>query len=90
MLSESLEEIEQLSLPKVKIMNNKNLIETEIKPLCSFAQEKQIHMYIDQLENMFNSNEVINFIHNMNTRLKLKLVKREVLILLKYIFRYII
>lgn len=56
-----MEEMEQFS-PKVKITNNKNVVENEIKPLFSFAGEKQLQMCIDQLENMLNSNEVINFI----------------------------
>lgn len=58
MLSDSLEEIELLSSIKVKNTNT-NSIETEIKPLSSLAQEEQLQMYIDELEKMFNSNEVI-------------------------------
>lgn len=63
MLSDCLDEIEQLSLIKLKNMTNINSEDTEIKPLCSFAQEEQLQMYIDQLEIMFNSDEVINFIN---------------------------
>lgn len=62
MLSDSLEEIELLSLSKVKNSNNINSTEIEVKPLCSFAQEDQLQIYIDRLEEMFNSNEVIIFI----------------------------
>lgn len=58
MLSDSLEEIELLSSTKVKNTNTSS-IETDIKPLSSFAQEEQLQMYIDQLEKMFSSNEVI-------------------------------
>lgn len=58
MLSDSLEEIELLASTKVKNTNT-NSMETDIKPLCSFAQEEQLQMYIDQLEKIFNSNEVI-------------------------------
>lgn len=62
MLSDCLDEIEQqLSLTKVKNMINTNSLETEIIPLCSFTQEEQLQIFIDQLENMFNSKEVINF-----------------------------
>lgn len=62
MLSDCLGEIEeQLSSTKVKNMINANSLETEINPLCSFSQEEQLQMYIDQLENMFNSKEVITF-----------------------------
>lgn len=60
MLSECLEEIEKLSFTTVKNIKYTNLIETEIGPTCSFSQQEQIQIYIDQLENMFNSNEVIN------------------------------
>jgi len=63
MLSNCLEEFEQLSSTKIKTTNSINLIETEIKPLSSFAQEEQLQMYIDQLEKLFNSNEVIYFIY---------------------------
>jgi len=80
MLSESLEEIKQLTFPKLEIMTNKNSIETEIKPLCSYVQEKQLQMYIDLLENMFNSNEVINFIYYIiNTILTFKLFEYKIL-----------
>jgi len=58
MLSDCLEEIEQLSLAKVKNMTTTN---SEIKPVCTFAQEEQIQMFIDKLENIFNSNEVNNY-----------------------------
>lgn len=61
MLSDGLEEIELLSSTKVKNINT-NSIETDIKPLGSFAQEEQLQMYLDQLEKMFNSNEVIIFL----------------------------
>lgn len=63
MLSDCLDEIEQLSSIQVNNMTNNNSVDTEIKPLCSFAQEEQLQMYIDQLENMFSSNEVINLIY---------------------------
>lgn len=56
MLSDCLEEFEQLSSTKVKYS-----VETEIKPLCSFAQEEQLQTFIDELENMFNSNDVNNY-----------------------------
>jgi hypothetical protein len=56
MLSDCLEEIEQLSSTKVK-----NSIDFDIKPLCSFVQEEQLQTFIDQLENMFSSNDVINY-----------------------------
>lgn len=59
MLSDCLEEINQSSLRKQENMY-KTSLETEIKPLCSFAQEEQLQVYIDQLENMLNSNEVTN------------------------------
>lgn len=59
MLSDCLEEIEQLSSAKVKNMST-NSEENEIKPLCSFAQEEQLKVFIDKLENLFNSNEIIN------------------------------
>lgn len=58
MLSDCLEEIEQLSLTKVKNMKTTNSEETEIKPMYTFAQEEQIQAFIDKLENIFNSNEV--------------------------------
>lgn len=58
MLSDCLEEIEQLSLTKVKNIKTINSEETEIKPICTFAQEEQIQAFIDKLENIFNSNEV--------------------------------
>jgi len=61
MLSDSLEEIELLSLSKVKNFNNINPTEIEVKPFCSFAQEDQLQIYIDRLEETFNSNEVIIF-----------------------------
>ncbi|XP_060834763.1 uncharacterized protein LOC132917839 [Rhopalosiphum padi] len=57
MLSDCLEEIEQLSLAKVKNMTTTN---SEIKPVCTFAQEEQIQMFIDKLENIFNSNEKLS------------------------------
>lgn len=60
MLSDCLEEIEQLSSPKVKNVTTINSEDTEIKPLCSFAQEEQLKVFIDKLENIFNSNEVNN------------------------------
>jgi len=59
MLSDCLEEIEQLSLTKMNNMKTTNS-ETEIKPICTFAQEEQIQAFIDKLENVFNSNEVKN------------------------------
>lgn len=59
MLSDCLEEMEQISSAKVNKMINLRPEETEIKPLCSFDQEKQLQRYINQLENMFNSNEVM-------------------------------
>uniref|UniRef100_A0A2H8TVK4 Protein CIP2A n=1 Tax=Melanaphis sacchari TaxID=742174 RepID=A0A2H8TVK4_9HEMI len=59
MLSDCLEEIEQLSLAKVKIVTE-NSVETAIKPMCTFAQEEQIQMFIDKLENIFNSNEILS------------------------------
>lgn len=59
MLSDCLEEMEQISSAEVKKMINLRSEETEIKPLCSFDQEKQLQIYLDKLENMFNSNEVI-------------------------------
>lgn len=62
MLADSLEEIEKLSLTNVKNIRCTNLEETEVKPLCSFSQQEQLQLYIDQLENMFNSNEVISLI----------------------------
>jgi len=58
MLSDCLEEIEQLSSTKVKSVTTTNLEDTEIKPLCSFMQEEQLQVFIDKLENIFNSNEV--------------------------------
>ncbi|XP_003247737.1 uncharacterized protein LOC100576041 [Acyrthosiphon pisum] len=60
MLSDCLEEIEQLSSAKVKNATTINSDETEIKPLCSFAQEEQLKVFIDKLENIFNSNEILN------------------------------
>lgn len=60
MLSDCMEEIEQLSSTKVKNVTNTNSEDIEIKPLCSFAQEEQLQVFIDKLENMFNSNEVKN------------------------------
>lgn len=59
MLSDCLEEI-KLST-KVKNSIKSNSMETELKPLCSFTQENQLQTYIGQLENMFNSKEVIYF-----------------------------
>lgn len=61
MLSDCLEEIEQYSSSKIKNLTIENSIGTETKPLCSFAEEQQLQKLIDQLENMFNSNEVIIF-----------------------------
>lgn len=58
-LSDCLEEIEQLSVTTVKNIKHTNSVETEIKSICSFSQQEQLQIYIDQLENMFNSNEVI-------------------------------
>lgn len=60
MLSDCLEEIDQLSSAKVKNAATINSDETEIKPLYSFAQEEQLKVFIDKLENIFNSNEVNN------------------------------
>ncbi|XP_060862831.1 uncharacterized protein LOC132939589 isoform X2 [Metopolophium dirhodum] len=60
MLSDCLEEIEQLSSAKVKNATTINSDETEIKPLCSFSQEEQLNVFIDKLENIFNSNEILN------------------------------
>jgi len=60
MLSDCLEEFDQLSSAKIKNATATNSEETEIKPLCSFAQEEQLKVFIEKLENMFNSNEVNN------------------------------
>lgn len=76
MLSDCLEEIEQLSLTKVKNIKTTNSEEVEIKPLCTFAQEEKIQTFIDKLENIFNSNEILSiktsnvislYQHKMNT-----------------------
>lgn len=61
MLSDCLEELGQYFPSKIRNLTNANSIEIEIKPLCSFSQEQQLQKFIDQLENMFNSNEVIIF-----------------------------
>lgn len=59
MLCDCLEELEQYFPSKIKNLKNPNLMEIEIKPICSFSQEQQLQKFIDQLENMFNLNEVI-------------------------------
>lgn len=59
MLCEAMEEIKQCSLKQIKDTTDLNLNEIEMKPLCSFAQEEQLQVFIDKLNNMFNSNKVI-------------------------------
>lgn len=71
MLSDCLEEIEQLSLTTVKNIKRTNSVETEIGLTCSFSQQDQLQIYIDQLENMFNSNEVIHLNINITSQMKI-------------------
>lgn len=61
MLSDCLGEIEQLSSIKVKNLSEAYSIEAKTEPSCSFAQEEQLQVFIDKLEKLFNSNEVIYF-----------------------------
>lgn len=72
MLSDCLEEIKQLSLTTVKNIKLTNSVETEIGLTYSFPQQEQLQIYIDQLENMFNSNEVINLNINVHNLVKTK------------------
>ncbi|VVC31727.1 Armadillo-type fold,Armadillo-like helical [Cinara cedri] len=75
MLSDCLEKIEeQLSSIEVKSIKNTNSLDTEENPLCSFSQEEQLQMYIDKLENMFNSNKI----HNINTSNVIKLYQYKI------------
>ncbi|XP_050542983.1 uncharacterized protein LOC126906419 [Daktulosphaira vitifoliae] len=57
LLSECLEELNQIPSKQLNLSQSK---EIELKPLCSFNQENQIQMYLNQLDNLFKHDKIQN------------------------------